>query len=85
MMTAAVIWGFYLASPYRREERAAIQLARPQVMDIRDTVTLQGTVIDPERKKVYLCCNIKCQYAQAVCLHYNKDQGRAPSGFSHFF
>ena len=53
MMTAAVIWGFYLASPYRREERAAIQLARPQVMDIRDTVTLQGTVIDPERKKVY--------------------------------
>lgn len=52
--TVCVIVGIYWASPYREAQRQpVVQLIRPEVNTIQDTVTLQGNIVDPYRKKLY--------------------------------
>lgn len=52
--TVCVILGLYWASPYHKAQtKPLVQLIRPEVNTIQDTVTLHGNIVDPYRKKLY--------------------------------
>lgn len=53
-MTGAVIAVCYAFGPYaNQQEETVIQVMQPEINTIQDMVTLHGSVIDPERKKLY--------------------------------
>lgn len=52
--TGCLITALYLISPYHQDSTQTVQLVQPEVCDIRDTVTLHGSVTDPNRKKLYV-------------------------------
>lgn len=53
-ITGAVIAGCYVVSPYANQKKETVtQLIQPEINTIQDMVTLHGSVIDPERKKLY--------------------------------
>ena len=55
--TCAVIFGLFALSPYAdKEEAPVVQVIQPKMMSIQDMVTLHGTVVDPDRKKLYAAC-----------------------------
>ena len=54
VITGAVIAGCYVVSPYAGDQDAAVvSVIQPEINTIQDMVTLHGSVIDPERKKLY--------------------------------
>ncbi len=53
VLTAAVIFLFYNASPYSDQPAEDICLIRPSVNDIRDMTVLQGTIKDPSPIRLY--------------------------------
>ncbi len=54
VITGTVIAGCYALSPYANNgEPLEVSLIQPEINTIQDMVTLHGSVIDPERKKLY--------------------------------
>lgn len=53
LTTAICILEMHRISPYRRQEREAVPLTRPQVSDIRDMVILQGSIVDQAPIRLY--------------------------------
>lgn len=53
-ITGAVILGLYYASPYAsKKQTPVVQVLQPEINTIQDLVTLHGSIVDPERKKLY--------------------------------
>lgn len=53
-ITGAIIAGCYAFSPYAdNREAAVVSVIQPETNNIQDMVTLHGSVIDPDRKKLY--------------------------------
>ena len=61
-ITGAVIFGLYLVSPYANpSQTTVVQLIQPDTQTIQDLVTLHGSIVDPERKKLYASRNSTVQ------------------------
>lgn len=53
LLTLCCIAGLYMKSPYANREERTVTLIKPRVSDVRDTVLLQGAVVDPAPIRVY--------------------------------
>lgn len=53
LLTLCCIAGLYMKSTYANQEGSTVTLIAPRVSDVRDTVLLQGTVVDPAPIRVY--------------------------------
>lgn len=53
LLTLCCIAGLYMKSPYARRGETTVALIAPKISDVRDTVLLQGTVVDPAPIRLY--------------------------------
>lgn len=53
LLTLCCIAGLYMKSPYAHREEMTVALITPKISDVRDTVLLQGTIVDPAPIRLY--------------------------------